>query len=165
MQKNITALSTSTFTLFFLSLFGFWLCAQWSVPLWPVPMTLQTLYVLTLAHTLSRDKSSLFVGSALLLHSLGVPLFLGSGPLFGMTAGYRFALLGATFLYQPLYRRVGQSAFLILALFIILFGSSWLALWTGWHTAIVRGCLPFLLPEVLKWLLFLVGRRAVLYFW
>lgn len=63
--------------------------AQIVVPLWPVPMTLQTLAVLLVGTTLGPLRGALAMGLYLALGVLGLPVFAGasSGSLFALTSG------------------------------------------------------------------------------
>lgn len=63
--------------------------AQVIVPLWPVPMTLQTFAVLLVGTTLGPVRGALSMGLYLVIGVLGLPVFAEakSGSLFGLTSG------------------------------------------------------------------------------
>lgn len=65
------------------------LAAQAVVPLWPVPMTLQTFAVLLVGTTLGPVRGALSMGLYLVVGVLGLPVFAEakSGSLFSLTSG------------------------------------------------------------------------------
>lgn len=68
------------------------LAAQLYVPLWPVPITMQTLAVLLVGSTLGATRGALSMVLYLLLGLVGLPVFSeaasGAGVLFGASGGY-----------------------------------------------------------------------------
>lgn len=141
------------------------ICAQITIPLEPVPVTLQTFAVLLcgvmLGPKLSPLSQLLYLGAGI----CGTPIFATalSGPhtLFGPTGGYLLsfpiaaALLG-WFSSKGWDRKVGTLlvAMALAQVLILGCGAAWLALFVGglgnaWHL----GVQPFLLVEAAKALL------------
>lgn len=134
------------------------------VPLTPVPMTLQTLFVLLsgalLGPTLGAGAQMAYLGAGM----AGLPVFAGGAGLaylLGPTGGYLFAFPVAAFLagvvVDRLPRRgIGGAALLFVALFavsliVLLAGAAWLGVMTGdFAGAFALGFLPFLAGDVLK---------------
>lgn len=133
------------------------------LPFTPVPVTLQTLFVLLAGAWLGRNWA-LGVQSAYLgAGALGVSVFAGAASglftLSGPTAGYLWAFLPAALLVGTLWEKVqGRSAALRLGLFasggllILAVGTLWLALLLhlSFAQAMFMGFLPFLPGEVVK---------------
>ncbi len=143
------------------------LCAWLSIPA-PIPFTLQTLGVLTLAALFGAKESCLCVGVYLLLGLLGLPVFSGFQGgvqvLFGPTGGYLLGFLPCAWLIGWAAQRHSALPLLSAAmagglLLCYAFGTAWYALLYGGRgvTAIVLSCVvPFLLPDALKLLLALI---------
>lgn len=128
----------------------------------PVPLTLQTFFVLLGAMVLGSKRAvvsqSLFVGLGL----FGIPIFAGSlagfAYLFSPTGGYLLGFVLASFFLGYFAKKFKDHSYVlifasIVASFIILsLGSSWLVL--GYHFSIKQafllGFLPFCLGDVLK---------------
>lgn len=140
-----------------------------SIPFIPVPLTLQTFFVLLSGAVMKRwavVPATLY----LLLGVLGLPIFhngtAGLGVLLGPTGGYIVGFIGAALVAGLAYEHASEKvrvAGLVLATAVIyLFGVSWLALSTGmglW-TAAVGGMLPFLPGDAFKAAAaYLVARR------
>jgi biotin transport system substrate-specific component len=128
----------------------------------PVPITLQTFFVLLsgacLCGNLGGASQSIYVLSGM----AGLPVFTGAGVgllyLLGPTGGYVFGFIIASLFVGNLIRRRGNrlfSVFLIFCLadFILLTcGTLWLKVVTGcsFAQAIATGFLPFMLGDLLK---------------
>jgi biotin transport system substrate-specific component len=136
------------------------LAAKVQVPFWPVPMTLQTFAVLTLAAAYGARLGTTTVLSYVALGAVGAPVFAtGAGPLYllGPTGGYLAGFIAASALVGWLADRgAGRSILSALVMFlageIVIFclGAGWLASLIGAGKAISAGVLPFLPGEVLK---------------
>lgn len=155
------------------------IAAQIVVPLWPVPMTLQTFAVLLVGTTLGPLRGVLSMGLYLAVGVLGLPVFAGaaSGSLFSLTSGgfiVGFVLAAALvgWLAQLEWDRkvVGTLvSFLAGTVVIYAVGLPWLYvslanLGSGvWHdylgfdsvlgATVGAGILPFLVGDLLKALL------------
>lgn len=117
-------------------------CAQVSVPMLPVPVTLQTFGVLLVAMTLGRRLGVAAVGLYLLEGAAGLPVFAGgvggAARLVGPTAGYLAGFVLAAALVGWLADRgwarkfgVALGAMLVGDAVILFCGATWLALETG----------------------------------
>jgi biotin transport system substrate-specific component len=134
-----------------------------SIPIGPVPITLQVLFVLLAGAMLGARWGALSMVVYLLLGVIGLPVFAGGtsglGVLFGPTGGYLFGFVlaaGVTGLLVDL--REEKSLPWILPsmaaglLVIYLLGVVWLSAQTGigLERAVEVGMLPFLLVDFLK---------------
>ena len=138
--------------------------AQVQVPLWPVPITLQTLVVLLLGAALGARRGALAVVAYLGAAALGLPVLAGGGAgalkLFGPTGGYLIGFILAAYLVGRLVERfaldrrvLGAALAMLLGNAVIyLCGVSWLA--AALHLtpgdALNTGLTPFLLGDALK---------------
>lgn len=152
------------------------LCAQITVPLWPVPVTGQTFAVLLVGLVCGWRVG----GAALLLYliegALGLPFFAGGkggwAAVVGPSGGYIWGFVLAAALVGYLAERgwdrnVGRTAVALFLGNVVLYvpGLIWLALFyagpgqdyiagtganTAWGASINAGLLPFLLGDALK---------------
>ena len=132
-----------------------------TIPLYPVPVTAQTLVVLLIGLSFGTRLSFLTLSLYLFQGAVGLPVFAGGAgglaALFGPTGGYLFGFVAAGSLLGLLARRGFGKNFLttIIAMLagnavIYLFGVSWLANFIGIENALKHGVLPFLYGDVLK---------------
>jgi biotin transport system substrate-specific component len=130
-----------------------------SLPFVPVPLTLQTLFVL-LAGTVMKRAAVIPVSIYVLLGTIGLPVFhngiTGIGALLGPTGGYFigfiFAALIVGLAYEhsaPGIRIAGLAAATVV---IYAFGIGWLMFSTGMGLlpAVAAGALPFLPGDAIK---------------
>lgn len=130
-----------------------------SVPFFPVPVTLQTLFVL-LAGAVMKRYAVIPVSLYVVLGALGLPVFhtgvAGSGILLGPTGGYLtgfiFAALVVGIAYENVSETVRITGLLVATGIIYTFGVAWLmySLNTGLVPAVISGVLPFIPGEVVK---------------
>lgn len=130
-----------------------------AIPFFPVPMTLQSLFVL-LAGAVMKRLAVLPVGAYLLLGLLNLPVFhngtAGLGVLLGPTGGYLLGFLPASlvagFAYEWSAKTVRISGIACATAFIYLFGAGWLVLSTGMSTgaALLVGVVPFIPGDAVK---------------
>ncbi|NYT05891.1 MAG: biotin transporter BioY [Methanomicrobiales archaeon] len=130
-----------------------------SIPFFPVPLTLQTFFVL-MAGVAMRRHAVLPAGGYLLLGALGLPVFhnglAGIGVLFGPTGGYLLGFIPAAAVAGIAYEHPGPAVRLgglaCASALILGCGSCWLAntaslsLWS----AFLAGTVPFLLGDTVK---------------
>jgi biotin transport system substrate-specific component len=130
-----------------------------SIPFVPVPLTLQTMFVL-LAGTVMKRSAVIPVGSYLLLGMLGLPLFhnglSGIGVLLGPTGGYLIGFLPAAFITGIVYETdsskiritglVGSIAVIYTCGIVWLCGSTGVNIATG----VLIGMVPFIPGDILK---------------
>ncbi len=138
--------------------------AQVSVPMVPVPMTLQSYAIVTLAALAGWRLAGEIVGAYLLVGLLGAPVFSGAkgglAVLTGPTGGYLVGFLLAALVVGWLVERPARSQVLrwfsaaTLGHIILLgFGVGWLATKIGVDLAVQKGLMPFLPGSVVKVLL------------
>jgi biotin transport system substrate-specific component len=166
MLANVAAPSTPTgaLTKAALVVFGSLLLAasaQFKIPLYPVPVTGQTLVVLLIGMTYGPRLGGITVAAYLFEGAIGLPIFAGGAAgmavFFGLTGGYLFGfLLAAVTMGYLAERGMGRSvvstviAMMIGNMVIYLCGASWLAGFIGFGKAMAAGVLPFLYGDALK---------------
>ena len=135
--------------------------AQFKIPLYPVPVTGQTLVVLLIGMTYGPRLGGITIAAYLFEGALGLPVFAGGAAgvavLMGPTAGYLFGfLLAATAMGYLAERGIGRTVVSTIAAMVIgncviyLCGALWLANFIGFAQAIAAGVLPFLYGDALK---------------
>lgn len=145
---------------------GSWLlaAASWAeVPMYPVPMTLQTYALLVIAGLSGLRLSLEIVFVWLAQAAMGLPVLAGGASgleaLVGPTGGYLLGFLAAAGLVGWLAARTGRAwlpltaSFLLAHAVILLLGFAWLASGLGAKAAFVGGVAPFLVGAFLKTLL------------
>lgn len=130
-----------------------------SVPLPPVPVTLQTFFVLIAAVVMGR-YAVLPVFVYLLLGCLNMPVFhnglAGIGVLLGPTGGYAIGFLPAALVaglaYEQEKRTIRVAGIAAATLIIYICGVTWMAYSTGMALlqAVLLGVVPFLAGDILK---------------
>jgi biotin transport system substrate-specific component len=138
--------------------------AKLQIPLWPVPMTMQTYVVLVIAMAYGTRLGIATVLAYLGLGALGVPVFAGTPNtgiglqyMLGPTGGYLLGFLLSTYLMGRLAER-GWDRGLASSLaamtvghgLILACGVAWLAVSLGWKQAVAVGVAPFVLATILK---------------
>lgn len=141
-----------------------WLSAKIQVPLWPVPVTMQTFVVLSLGIAYGWRLA----GATMLLYlaegAVGLPVFAGAWSegggihhLAGPTAGYLIGFVVAASVAGWLAERgwdrnpVTAAAAMVLGNLVIYgLGLAWLSTLIGYEPAIEHGLLPFLVGDALK---------------
>ena len=135
---------------------------QIPLPVGPVPLVLQNLFVLLAGLLLGSRWGLASVGIYLLVGAIGLPVFIGGkgglahflGPTGGYLLGFAACALLTGFLVENLRNlTVGDVlAVLLGSLMIYLLGVPWLKLVTGmsWEKAVMVGMLPFLPGDALK---------------
>jgi biotin transport system substrate-specific component len=136
--------------------------AYMALPIGPVPVVMQNLFVFLAGLILGGRWGMASVGIYLLAGAVGMPVFAGGtggiGRFFGPTGGYLIGYLPAVFLIGWIAQKTGPRPFGdILAMLcgtIVLYtcGLVWLKVLTGlaWPKAVAAGMLPFLLGDALK---------------
>ncbi len=131
-----------------------------AIPIGPVPIVLQNMFILLAGLLLGSRWGLAAVGVYLLAGALGFPVFSfgtgGIGRFAGPTGGYLIGYLPAVFvtgLFARFEKPVFDTAGLILgAAIIYFFGVSWLKVLTGmtFSKALAVGMYPFLIGDALK---------------
>lgn len=133
-----------------------------AIPIGPVPIVLQNLFVLVAGLILGPRWGLCSVGIYLLMGGFGFPVFAGGtggiGRLFGPTGGYLFGYIPAVFITGLISQGLGKTklgdAAAMVAGTIIVYGAGvpWLKFATGmaWNKAVMVGMYPFIPGDVLK---------------
>ena len=138
--------------------------AKIQIPLWPVPMTMQTYVVLVIGMGYGLRLGLTAIGSYLALGALGLPVFAGTPAqgigipyMLGPTGGYLVGFLGAAALCGLLAergwdRRITTSVAAMVLGHALIFacGIGWLATLVGLERAVQVGFVPFVLGTILK---------------
>jgi biotin transport system substrate-specific component len=137
--------------------------ARIEVPFWPVPMTLQTLAVLTIAGIAGPRLATAAMLAYLAEGALGLPVFAGTPErgvglayLAGPTGGYLVGMLAASAVVGVLARRAqGRplalgATMLLGSLLVYAPGVAWLATFIGAPRAFALGVLPFVAGDAVK---------------
>ncbi len=137
------------------------ICAWVTVP-GPVPFTMQTMAVLTVAGLLGAGRGCAAVAVYLLLGIVGVPVFHGfqggaqvlAGPTGGYLIGFLFTALLVGFLAKRTDRFWALVLIMVLGIAVCyVFGTAWFALFyaNGGVGKILMTCVvPFLIPDAAK---------------
>lgn len=135
--------------------------AQITIPLQPVPVTLQDVTILFLAMSVGSKRGVAMVVSYLALGFAGAPVFAGlsAGPAFLLapTAGYLLGFIPLAYLAGFLAERGWASniftcfaAGVLATLMLFIAGAGYLGLISSWHSALVYGVLPFVGASIIK---------------
>ncbi|NQT90593.1 MAG: biotin transporter BioY [Candidatus Omnitrophica bacterium] len=127
----------------------------------PVPLTLQTFFVLLSGAILGRRLGSLSQGAYLILGAAGIPLLsagsFGLARIAGPTGGYLIGFVLAAYIVGKIVSGKGSLLSIITALIcgeliILLSGAGWL--YAGFHfslrQALYMGILPFIPGDIIK---------------
>ena len=150
-------------------------CSWISVPLGPVPVTLQTMAILAVLMTVGGRRGTIAIAVYLLLGAVGVPVFAGFkggpasflGPTGGFLAGFIVAALVFWLLEKLVFSRLmttpgkrlifGLANSLIFELVLYVFGVIWFmtvyAAKTGpigLGTVLGMCVIPFIIPDLIK---------------
>ncbi len=133
-----------------------------AIPIGPVPIVLQNLFVMLAGLLLGGRWGLISVGVYLLAGAVGLPVFAGGtggvGKFVGPTGGYLLGFAAAAYLIGVISEagrgRVAIDVLAMLAgtLIIYAFGVAWLKLVTGmsFSKAFAVGMVPFLIGDALK---------------
>ncbi|MEC9145832.1 MAG: biotin transporter BioY, partial [Pseudomonadota bacterium] len=135
--------------------------AQIKIPLYPVPVTGQTLVVLMTGMAYGSRLGAATLLAYLVEGGMGLPVFAGGGAgwatLAGPTGGYLIGFLVAAFLLGLLAERgMGRGpvstalAMIVGTALIYVFGVTHLSGFIGFEKAVAAGLLPFLYGDALK---------------
>lgn len=129
-----------------------------AVPIYSVPMTMQTLAVTLTGVLLGANFGSFVTTLWVVAGFMGLPVFAlgnsGLAALFGPTAGYLVSFPLIAYLSAKLASNGGLIrifvAMLVANIVCLLIGGAWLSCSVGLEKAILFGVLPFILGAVLK---------------
>lgn len=141
--------------------------AKLQIPLWPVPMTMQTYVILVVAMAYGTRLGVATVFAYLLAGAIGLPVFAGTPEkgigisyMLGPTGGYLAGFLIATWVMGKLAERGWDrrvlpclAAMTLGHLLILACGVAWLASSLGWPRAITVGLTPFIVATIAKTIL------------
>jgi biotin transport system substrate-specific component len=140
-------------------------CIRIPLPFSPVPITLQTFFVLLAGAFLGSGFGALSQLFYILLGVSGLSLFTGSGSglpyFFGPTGGYLCGFVVAAFFVGRSIVSLRKNYVSVFALFcaaeltILCLGALWLSVFFGYHLkeAVLVGLLPFVPGDICKALL------------
>ncbi len=139
-----------------------------AIPIGPVPLVLQNMFVLLAGLLLGKNWGTCSVAVYLVAGSAGLPVFAqgkgGMGVIFGPTGGYLLSYLAAVYIVG-LVSRMGRGgacgtnntlrdtvACLLGTVVVYVGGVPWLKMYAGisWFEAMAFGLFPFLLGDGLK---------------
>ena len=132
------------------------------LPFSPVPITLQTLFVLLSGALLGSKLGFITQASYILLGIIGLPIFTGAGSglsyFLGPTAGYLIGFVLVSFWLGRIIKKTSGNFLLSLAIFclaslvILCFGVIWLKLIFGYGFSklLLIGFIPFVPGDMLK---------------
>ena len=138
------------------------LCAQISVPFFPVPLTLQTFAVFLIGLSFGWRLGGITVALYLLEGALGLPVFAGGkgglivfmGPTAGYLAGFLLAATACGWFAERGFDRNYTKLFTALLISNILLyapGLLWLGSLIGWDKPVLElGLYPFVMGDLLK---------------
>jgi len=142
-----------------------WLSAKAQIPFYPVPLTMQTLVVLTIGVVSGWRLGAATVALYLVEGALGLPVFAGTpekgiglaymlGPTGGYLVGYLLAAAACGWLAERGWdRSIAKTTLAMIAGngIIYVFGLLWLGTLLGWDKPILAwGLTPFLPGDLLK---------------
>jgi len=141
-----------------------WASAKAQVPMWPVPMTMQSFVVLVIGMGYGSRLGAATVGFYLAQGALGLPVFAGTpekgigfaymmGPTGGYLLGFLLAAAVVGWLAERGWDRNLPSAVSAMVLGTILLfvpGVAWLAVLIGFSKAVAAGLTPFIVGSIVK---------------
>jgi biotin transport system substrate-specific component len=152
---------SSTVTQVLMGVLGLSLMSQITIPLNPVPITLQTVAVLLIGLVYRRKEAFLTMASYLALGSVGLPIFAnysgGIAKLLSPVGGYYVGFMLAVVIMAYVREKISKDtlvsdiglSFLGSAILYTL-GVAWLAYFIGFVPALMGGVVPFILPGLVK---------------
>jgi biotin transport system substrate-specific component len=140
------------------------LTSQISIPLNPIPITLQTVGVMLIGFTFNRSEAITAVSTYLIFGTLGMPIFAdfsgGIAKLMGPTSGYLIGFLASVAIMTTIREYFPEDNLFIHFLngligtsVTFIFGIFWLTRFVGIDQAIQLGFMPFIFTGILKILL------------
>ncbi len=170
MQLALQYVRTSSYLSTLIGVSLLFLCSQITIPLSPVPISLQTVAVLIIGLTYSKADALKSISSYLALGAMGAPVFAnfsgGIVKFMGPTGGYLLGFFAAVWIMCAMRERIvkmGATETILVALIgnavIYGLGLPWLSKFVGWETAVAFGFMPFVIPGLVKSVLVTAGVR------
>jgi len=141
--------------------------AQVSLPMWPVPATLQTLAVLLLGALGGSRLGAATVLLYLAEGAMGLPVFAaglgGPAVLMGPTAGFLLGFIASAWIAGLAGQGAVRQALVLTAAHLVVFvpGVAWLASFVGLERALMAGFVLFVPGTVVKTALAFATLRAL----
>lgn len=159
LDKSVSRFLLSVFFVISISLGAF---VRIPLPFTPVPITLQTFFVLLSAAILGARMGIFTQAAYIFLGFIGIPVFTGASAgilyMVGPTAGYLFGFLAATIFVAIFINQARENflmtavIFLLGSLLLLLCGVIWLklSLHLTWLKSFLIGFIPFLPGDTVK---------------
>lgn len=160
MSTSTSQLKYSVYTALFVALIS--LGAFIAIPIGPVPIVLQNMFVLLAAVILGPGWGLACIGIYLLIGFAGLPVFAGGtsgiGKIFGPTGGYLIGYIPCVLVTGMISKSFGRSilpgiiAMTVGSCFVYAAGVPWLKAVTGmsFSKAFAVGMYPFLIGDIIK---------------
>lgn len=138
------------------------ICSHITIPLKPIPVTLQTVAVMFIGLTYNKATAPLAILSYIALGIMGVPIFakissdslILFGPAFGYLVGFLIAVYVMASLKDKIFtfnKWLNQITLCLIGNIIIMsLGWMWLSKLIGASGAFYGGVLPFIIPGIIK---------------
>ncbi len=138
------------------------ICSHITIPLKPIPITLQSMAVLFIGLTYNNTTAPLTIFSYITLGMMGVPIFakisqdalILLGPTFGYLVGFLIAVYVMASLKDKIFtsnKWLNQISLCLIGNIIIMsLGWMWLSKFLGSSGAFYGGVLPFIIPDIIK---------------
>lgn len=141
-----------------------WASAKVQVPMWPVPMTMQSFVILVIGFAYGTRLGVATVALYLMEGAIGLPVFAGTpergiglaymmGPTGGFLVGFLIVVALMGWLAERGWDRTLPKTVAALAIGTVLLfvpGVLWLAMLIGWSKAVAAGLTPFIVGSVVK---------------
>lgn len=172
MSLSIATSRVSQFTYPIIGCLLLFFCSQVQIPLQPVPITLQTVALLTIGLCFSKKDALQSVGAYLALGALGFPVLVGFGggitKFFGPTGGFLFGFLASVWVMTTLREKFSTHNFwdkLMVAfagqVTLYVLGVAWLSSMVDVKWALSVGLYPFIIPGLVKTFLVAGAVKAI----
>ena len=144
-------------------------CSQLSIPLKPVPISLQTVGIMLIGLTYNRSEGIATIIAYVLAGAIGLPVFANfNSGLGGPTSGYLFGFIATIYCMNKFKDRFGLQSFVSIvgACFVgtvitFVFGLAWLSFLIGFSGAITHGLMPFIIPGIVKAVILSASLKAI----
>ena len=144
-------------------------CSQISIPIEPVPITLQSVGVMLIGLTYNKSEGLAAMVLYVLAGAIGLPVLAHfTSGITSPSSGYLFGFIAAVYGINKFKDRFGLKSFIsIIAACIlgtiILFtvGIAWLSAFVGFSGAITHGLIPFIIPGLVKAFVLSTSLKAI----
>lgn len=147
-------------------------CSQISIPLKPVPITMQTVAVMLIGLFYSQKQAIRTVLSYLAVGAMGAPVFANFGGSIAHflqpSAGFLFGFLACVAVMTAFKEKVNKDTFFtqlaacaLGTVVVFACGISWLALFVGVSNAFWLGLVPFIIPGIIKSLIVAYATKRI----